>query len=65
MVAAGVGIAFIPDSCVCERENVSFVPLKNWHQALYMCILYDKWLEPSIWKFRENVMNAIIETSSK
>ena len=65
MVAAGVGIAFIPDSCVCERENISFVPLKNWHQALYMCILYDKWLEPSIWKFRENVMNAIIENSSK
>ena len=59
MVAAGVGIAFIPDSCVCERENVNFVPLKNWHQALYMCILYDKWLEPSIWQFRENVMNAI------
>ena len=59
MVAAGVGIAFIPDSCVCQHENVCFVPLKNWHQALYMCILYDKWLEPSIWQFRENVMNAI------
>ena len=59
MVDAGVGIAFIPDSCVCEHENVRFVPLKNWHQALYMCILYDKWLEPSIWQFRENVMNAI------
>lgn len=59
MVAAGVGIAFIPDSCVCERENVSFVLLENWHQALYMCILYDKWLEPSVWQFRENLMNAI------
>ena len=59
MVAAGVGIAFIPDSCVYKRENIRFVPLKNWHQALYMCILYDKWLEPSIWQFRENVMNAI------
>lgn len=59
MVAAGVGIAFIPDSCVHEHENIRFVPLDNWHQALYMCILYDKWLEPSIWQFRENVMNAI------
>ena len=59
MVAAGVGIAFIPDSCVCERDNVSYVLLDNWHQALYMCILYDKWLEPSIWQFRENVMNAV------
>lgn len=59
MVAAGVGIAFIPDSCVCECENVKFVLLQNWHQALYMCILYDKWLEPSIWQFRESIMNAI------
>lgn len=59
MVAAGVGIAFIPDSCVCEHEHVKFVLLENWHQALYMCILYDKWLEPSIWQFRENLMNAI------
>lgn len=59
MVAAGVGIAFIPDSCICQRENVKFVLLDNWHQALYMCILYDKWLEPSIWQFRESLMNAI------
>lgn len=59
MVAAGVGIAFIPESCVCQRENVKFVLLENWHQALYMCILYDKWLEPSIWQFRESLMNAI------
>ena len=59
MVAAGVGIAFIPESCVCQRENVKFVLLENWHQALYMCILYDKWLEPSIWQFREGLMNAI------
>lgn len=59
MVAAGAGIAFIPDSCVCERDDISYVLLENWHQALYMCILYDKWLEPSIWQFREDVMNAI------
>ena len=59
MVAAGVGIAFIPDSCVREHENIRYILLDNWHQALYMCILYDKWLEPSIWQFRENVMNAI------
>lgn len=59
MVAAGVGIAFLPETCVCQRENVSFIPLENWHQALYMCILFDKWLEPAIWQFRENVMNAL------
>ena len=59
MVASGVGIAFVPDCCVCKQENVTFTRLENWHQALYMCILYDKWLEPSIWQLRENLMNAI------
>ena len=59
MVDSGIGIAFIPDSCICPRDNVRYVLLKNWHQAIYMCILYDKWLEPSIWKFRENVMSAL------
>lgn len=59
MVAAGIGIAFIPESCIQERENVRYVHLKNWHQAIYMCILYDRWLEPSIWQFRENIMHAL------
>ena len=33
--------------------------MKNWHQALYMCILYDKWLEPPIWNFVEKLVKAI------
>ena len=61
LVAAGVGIAFIPDRCVQNRPDVRFVPLKNWHQALYMCILYDKWLEPPVWEFVELLVNAIRE----
>lgn len=65
MVAAGVGIAFLPETCVCQREKVSFIPLENWHQALYMCILFDKWLEPAIWQFRENVMNALRNPAPK
>ena len=65
MVSSGVGIAFIPDTCLQKRENISYVLLNNWHQAIYMCILYDKWLEPSIWKFRENVMNALQKNNDK
>lgn len=65
MVAAGVGIAFLPETCVSQRENVTFIPLENWHQALYMCILFDKWLEPAIWQFRENVMNALRNPAPK
>ena len=59
LVAAGVGIAFIPDRCIQPREGVRFVPLQNWHQALYMCILYDKWLEPPVWQFVERIVKTI------
>ena len=59
LVAAGVGASIIPEDCVQEREGVAFLPLENWHQALYMCILYDKWLEPPVWAFVEQLVKAI------
>ena len=59
LVGAGVGICVVPDDCVQPRENVRFVPIENWHQALYMCILYDKWLEPPIWDFLENLVKKL------
>ena len=59
LVAAGVGISVIPDECVTERDDITYIPLTNWHQALYMCILYDKWLEPPIWDFVERVVKAV------
>ena len=63
LVAAGVGIAFIPDKCVQSRPDVRYVPMKNWHQALYMCILYDKWQEPPVWEFVELLVKAIREST--
>ena len=65
LVAAGVGITFIPDKCVQQRPDIRFVPLKNWHQALYMCILYDKWLEPPVWDFVEILVKALREASKE
>ena len=59
LVAAGVGIAVIPGDCVPRREDIRCIPIKNWHQALYMCILYDKWLEPPVWDFLEKLVKAI------
>lgn len=59
LVAAGVGITFIPDTCVQERSGIRFIPIKNWHQALYMCIYYDKWLEPPVWDFVELLVKTI------
>ena len=59
LVAAGVGVSLIPDDCIQDREDVAFLPIENWHQALYMCILYDKWLEPPVWAFVEQLVSAI------
>ena len=59
LVSAGVGISVVSDTCVKNQEDITFVPLKNWHQALYMCILYDKWLEPPIWGFVDEIVKII------
>ena len=59
LVEAGVGICVVPDDCVQPRDGVRFVPIENWHQALYMCILYDKWLEPPVWSFVEQLVQSI------
>ena len=64
LVAAGVGIAFIPDKCVQSRPGVRYVPIRNWHQALYMCIYYDKWLEPPVWDFVELIVKALRDTTA-
>ena len=56
LVRAGMGIAFIPSECVESLPGIRYIPLKNWHQALYMCILYDKWLEPPVWDFIDVVV---------
>ena len=59
LVEAGFGFCFLPESCVRPMDDVVFVPLQNWHQALYMCILYDKWLEPPVWGFCERLVKSI------
>ena len=59
LVSAGIGVAFIPNECVEHHPGVRYVPLRNWHQALYMCILYDKWLEPPVWDFIEIVVKSL------
>ena len=59
LVSAGMGICVVPDACIQERENLVFAPLEYWHQALYMCILYDKWLEPPVWGFVEQLVKVI------
>ena len=59
LAASGVGIALVPESCILERDDVRFIKVLNRHQALYMCILYDKWLEPPVWSFVERLVKVI------
>lgn len=59
LVAANAGICLLSEDCVRFREGVFFVPIRNWYQALYMCILYDKWLEPPVWGFVEELVKTI------
>ncbi len=59
VVGAGLGVCILPASCQDSRQDVVFVPLKGWHQALYMCILYDKWLEPPVWAFVEQLVRVL------
>ena len=59
LVAAGVGICLLSEECVRQREDIRFVPVRNWYQAQYMCILYDKWLEPPVWGFVEALVKEI------
>ncbi len=59
LVAAGTGVCVLSDQCIQQREGVCYRPLENWHQALYMCILYDKWLEPPVWGFVEELVKTL------
>ena len=59
LVAANVGVCIIPKDAIQDREDILYTPLQNWHQAMYMCILYDKWLEPPVWNFVEQLVSTI------
>ena len=59
LVASEVGVCVVSEDCVQETPGVRFLPVNNWHQALYLCILYDKWLEPPVWAFVEKLIKTL------
>lgn len=61
LVSAGVGIAAVPEECIIPMEGITYVPLENRHQALYSCIVYDRWLTPQVWDFVERAVQAVRE----
>ena len=59
LVSAGLGIAVIPKDCQIQRADIVYAPLKNRHQALYASILYNRWLDPPIWNFVDQVITTV------
>lgn len=56
LVSAKLGITTVPGECMVPMDGVKYVPLENRHQALYSCIVYDRWLSPPVWDFVERVI---------
>jgi len=54
-----LGVTVIPKDCRIDQPNITYVPLKNRHQALYAAILYNRWLDPPIWTFVEQVIETV------
>lgn len=58
LVSAQLGVAIIPGECIVPTDGVTFRPLTNRHQALYSCIVYDRWLNPPVWDFVEKIIQS-------
>lgn len=59
LVTAGLGITTVPGECIVPMDGICYIPLENRHQALYSCIVYDRWLTPQIWDFVERVIKSV------
>lgn len=58
LVSAGLGITTVPGECIAPVEGLVYIPLENRHQALYSCIVYDRWLSPPVWDFVDKVIKS-------
>lgn len=59
LVSANLGITTIPGECMVPAEGIVYIPLENRYQALYSCIVYDRWLSPPVWEFVERVIKSV------
>lgn len=59
LVIAGLGVTIVPGECITSIDGITYIPLENRHQALYSCIVYDRWLSPPVWEFVERVIRSM------
>ena len=58
LVSANLGVTIIPGECIIPIDGITYIPLANRHQALYSCIVYDRWLDPPVWDFVEQIIKS-------
>ncbi len=58
LASEGLGITTVPGECIAPMEGLAYIPLENRHQALYSCIVYDRWLSPPVWDFVDKVIKS-------
>lgn len=58
LVSQNLGITIVPGECTTPVDGIVYIPLENRHQALYSCIVYDRWLSPPVWDFVERVIRS-------
>lgn len=58
LVNSGIGITIVPDECILQLDGITYIPLANRHQALYSCVVYDRWLDPPVWEFVERIIKS-------
>lgn len=59
LVSTGLGLTIVSEASRSPRPDITYRPLANRHQALYLCIVYDRWLEPPVWEFAERIVSAL------
>ncbi|MBQ4600961.1 MAG: LysR family transcriptional regulator [Oscillospiraceae bacterium] len=59
LVQAGVGITVIPEEAVQSLPGVTYLSVEDRCRTLYLCDLYDRWLDPAVWDFADQVVKAL------
>lgn len=60
LAEAGAGLVIVPDIPAFTSDTLLRIPLRDHSRSLYLCTLHDKWLEPVVWDFVEQLAKSRI-----
>ncbi|MBQ3134960.1 MAG: LysR family transcriptional regulator [Oscillospiraceae bacterium] len=61
LVAAGMGVTLVTEEYAKPQRNVICVPLQDRKQTLYLCSVRDRWIDPIIWRFGQQLTQCLRE----